>query len=217
MRGQLSWPLLGYARLGHLRARGKCDARHISSHNLNVTCFSQMLFMPHMCVTLWETWPFIPYNPHGKPNFGNLFISTQVGNSGFWNLGFRFALFENVFPCPPRPPDVQLHTLMFGRCWGGGFCNPALPPPPPPHRHRPATHVKARSGQNQILQLFKLESCPDTKTQHTGRAWGNARFYFRSVSRDNIKKATKVNQWPAAESPEANLQVRMYQTRAPKC
>ena len=100
-------------------ARGKCDARHISSHNLNVTCFSQMLFMPHMCVTLWETWPFIPYNPHGKPNFGNLFTSTQVGNSGFWNLGFRFALFENVFPCPPGPPDVQLHTLMFGRCWGG--------------------------------------------------------------------------------------------------
>ena len=95
------------------------DTRHISSHNLNVTCFSQMLFMPDMCVSLWETWPFIPYNPHGKPNFGNLFISTQVGNSGFWNLGFRFALFENVFPCPPRPPDVQLHTLMFCPCWGG--------------------------------------------------------------------------------------------------
>ena len=144
----------------------------------------------------------------------------------FWVLELRISIctFRKrlSMPSPPRIPLIMRETRNTIRvCSQQGcrtcFCNPSPPPTTQPHPHRPATHVKARSGQNQILQLFKLESCPDTKTQHTGRAWGNARFYFRSVSRDNIKKATKVNQWPAAESPEANLQVIMYQTTAPKC
>jgi len=167
MRGQLSWPLFGYVRLGH-SGRVANSISSVSPNSFHVTRFSCSLLTPYMYV-LWQrdgkTKSVYMYREREREretsiNYALLFAALlrdigQCTTEGFtcdtkqphvfeipvFSLALHFSIFKSAFEaafprfefgyqcdlrfsfkdcgfrCPP--PNAQMQSLMFCRCWGG--------------------------------------------------------------------------------------------------